>query len=192
MAKSIKGTQTEKNVLTAFAGESQARNRYTFYAHQAKKDGFIWVRDIFEETGYQESAHAKRLFEFLEGGTAEITGAFPAGVISDTYHNLIESANGEHEEYAVMYPQFADVAEKEGFMAVATTMRNIATAEAFHEKRFRELAKMIENNTMFNDKEVIVWRCLRCGELITAQSAPKACPVCLHPTAYFKRLNFQF
>lgn len=190
--KDIKGSQTEINVLTAFAGESQARNRYTFYARQAEKDGFIFVRNVFTETANQECAHAKRLFGFLQGGTAKITGEFPAGVIADTYHNLIESAAGEHEEYDIMYPQFADVAEKEGFIEIATTMRNIATAEAFHEKRFLELADMIKKQTMFHDDNVVVWRCLNCGELITAKDAPKACPVCLHPTAYFERLNFSF
>ena len=190
--KDIKGTKTEINVLTAFAGESQARNRYTFYAHQAQKDGFIFVRDVFNETANQESAHAKRLFSFLQGGTATITGTFPAGVIADTYHNLIESANGEHEEYDVMYPQFADIATQEGFIEIATTMRNIATAEAFHERRFRQLAEMIKNNTMFSADKPVVWRCLNCGELITAKDAPKACPVCLHPTAFFERLDWSF
>ena len=187
--KDIKGTQTEKNVLTAFAGESQARNRYTFYAKQAKKDGFIFVREIFEETAWQEAAHAKRLFGFLQGGQAEITGAFPAGVIADTYNNLLESAAGEHHEWAEMYPTMAEVAEKEGFPEIAFTMRKILTAEDYHEKRFLDLAKMIKNNTMFNNEKETIWRCLHCGCLVEGKSAPKVCPVCQHPTAYFVRLN---
>lgn len=187
--KDIKGTQTEKNVLTAFAGESQARNRYTFYAKQAKKDGFIFVRDIFEETAHQEAAHAKRLFSFLQGGEVEITGAFPAGVIADTYHNLLESAAGEHHEWDQMYPTMADVAQKEGFPEIAATMRNIMSAEEFHEKRFLQLAEMIKNNTFFNNETETVWRCLHCGCLVKGKSAPAKCPVCQHPTAYFVRLN---
>lgn len=187
--KDIKGTQTEKNVLTAFAGESQARNRYTFYASQAQKDGFIFVRDIFTETANQEAQHAKRLFQFLQGGLAEVQGKFPAGVISDTYHNLLESAAGEHEEYAVMYPNFAEIAEKEGFIEIANVMRAIVTAESYHEQRFLELADRIKNNTMFHNDTVTVWRCLNCGALVDGKDAPVACPACFHPTAYFVRLD---
>ncbi len=190
--KSIKGTQTEKNVLLAFSGESQARNRYTFYAKKAKEDGFVFVRDIFEETANQESQHAKRLFKFLDGGEVEISGAFPAGVIADTYNNLLESAAGEHHEWDVMYPQMAEVAMKEGFVEIANVMRAIITAESFHEKRFLELAKMIKDNTMFNNNEVTVWRCLNCGALVDGKDAPKACPACFHPTAWFVRLNWTF
>lgn len=190
--KSLKGSQTEKNILTAFSGESQARNRYTFYASQAKKDGFIFVRDIFLETANQEKEHAERLFKFLEGGQVQITGAFPAGVIADTHANLLEAAAGEHEEYTQMYPSFADVAEKEGYYEVATCMRNILIAENYHEKRFLDLAEKIKNNTMFNNPTPTVWRCLNCGCLVDGKDAPKLCPACLHPTAYFVRLDIQF
>lgn len=190
--KSLKGSQTEKNILTAFSGESQARNRYTFYASKAKKDGFVFVSDIFTETANQEKEHAERLFKFLEGGEVEICGKFPAGVIADTYANLLEAAAGEHEEYSHMYPSFADVAEKEGYYQVATCMRNILISENFHEKRFLELAKMIKDDTMFKNPTPTVWRCLNCGCLVDGKDAPQVCPACLHPTAYFERLNFQF
>lgn len=190
--KDIKGTQTEKNVLTAFSGESQARNRYTFYASQAEKDGFIFVRNVFLETANQESAHAKRLFRFLQGGQVEISGSFPAGVISETYNNLIEAATGEHEEYTDMYPSFAEIAEKEGFIEIASVMRAIATAEAYHEKRYLDLAKMIKDKSMFQNDTVTVWRCLNCGAIVDSKDAPKTCPACWHPQAYFERLNFEF
>lgn len=190
--KDIKGSQTEKNVITAFAGESQARNRYTYYAKQAEKDGFIFVRDIFTETANQEVQHAKRLFQFLQGGQAQVTGMFPAGVISNTYNNLIESAAGEHEEYSDMYPKFAEIAEKEGFIEIANVMRAIITAESFHEKRFLDLAERIKNDTMFKNDTVTVWRCLNCGALVDGKDAPKTCPACWHPTGYFVRLNYTF
>ena len=190
--KSLKGSQTEKNILIAFSGESQARNRYTFYAGKAKKDGFVFVSKIFEETADQEKEHAKRLFKFLEGGQLEISGTFPAGVIADTYANLIESAAGEHEEYSKMYPDFAAIAEKEGYYAVATAMRNILIAENYHEKRFLDLAEKIKTGTMFKNPEPTVWRCLNCGCLVDGTEAPEVCPACLHPQAYFVRLNIQF
>lgn len=190
--KSLKGTQTEKNILTAFSGESQASNRYNFFAKKAKEDGFIFVRDIFLETSWNEQAHAKRLFKFLEGGELQISGTFPAGVIADTYHNLIEAAAGEHEEYADMYPKFADIAQEEGFSEIAAVMRNIAVAEKFHEKRYLELANMIKENTMFNNSIPTEWRCLRCSCIVTGTSAPKICPACGHPTAYFVRKDMLF
>lgn len=190
--KSLKGSQTEKNILTAFAGESQARNRYTFYASQAKKDGFVFVSKIFEETAQQEKEHAERLFKFLEGGPLEITSTFPAGIIGDTRSNLLESAAGEHEEYTQMYPAFAEIAEKEGYYAVATTMRNILIAENYHEKRFLDLAEKIKNGTMFKNPEPTVWRCLNCGCLVDGANAPDTCPACLHPQAYFVRLDISF
>lgn len=190
--KDIKGTQTEKNVLTAFSGESQARNRYTFYAKQAEKDGFIFVRDIFLETANQECQHAKQLFKFLQGGIVEITGGFPAGVIADTRSNLIEAAAGEHEEWHDMYPTMAATAEKEGFIEIANVMRAIITAEQYHEKRYLELAEMIKNNKMFENETETVWRCINCGAIVSGKNAPKICPACWHPTGYFVRLSYSF
>lgn len=190
--KSVKGTQTEKNILTAFSGESQARNRYTFFGSKAEKDGFVFVRDIFLETAWNEEAHAKTLFKFLEGGLVEISGSFPAGVIADTHSNLIEAAAGEHEEYADMYPKFAQIAQDEGFPEVAARMRNIAIAEKLHETRYLELARMIKEDTMFNNDVPCEWRCLRCSCVVTGTSAPKVCPACGHPQAYFVRKDMLF
>ncbi|MDE5833738.1 MAG: rubrerythrin family protein [Desulfovibrio sp.] len=190
--KSVKGTQTEKNILTAFSGESQARNRYTFFGSKAEKDGFVFVRDIFLETAWNEEAHAKVLFKYLEGGALEIHGTFPAGVISDTYNNLIEAAAGEHEEYADMYPTFANIAQEEGFPEIAARMRNIAVAEKLHETRYLELARMIKEDTMFNNEIPTEWRCLRCSCVVTGTSAPKVCPACGHPQSYFVRKDMLF
>lgn len=190
--KSLKGTQTEKNILTAYSGESQARNRYTFWARQAEKDGFIFVRDIFTETAFQEKEHAERLFKFLEGGNVEISGTFPAGIIADTHSNLIEAAAGEHEEWTEMYPSFAKVAEQEGFSEIAAVMRNIVIAEQYHEKRYLELARMIQDNSMFNNSVPTEWRCLNCGCIVKGAKAPALCPACAHPTAWFVRLEMAF
>lgn len=190
--KDLKGTQTEKNILTAFSGESQARNRYTFFASKAQKDGFIFVRDIFIETANQEKEHAERLFKFLVGGNVQISGSFPAGVIADTQANLIEAAAGEHEEWSQMYPDFADVAEKEGFPEVAGCMRNIAIAEKYHEKRYLDLANKIKTDTMFKNPTPVVWRCLNCGCLVEGTNAPQVCPACLHPISYFVREEIKF
>lgn len=190
--KSLKGTQTEKNLLTAFAGESQARNRYDFYATKAKKDGFVWVSDYFAETALQEKTHAKRLFKYLEGGEVEIQAAYPAGVIAGSEANLMEAAGGEHYEHTEMYPSFADVAAKEGFSEIAAVMRNIAVAEAFHEKRFLELAAQIREGRMFCRPKPTVWRCLKCGCLVEGANAPEVCPACGHPKAYFEELNYAF
>lgn len=190
--KSVKGTQTEKNILTAFSGESQARNRYNIFASKAEEDGFIFVRDIFNETAMQESHHAKRLFEMLEGGLVEIHGSFPAGVVADTYTNLIEAAAGEHEEWADMYPTFAAKAKEEGFAAIAAIMNNIAISEKYHEQRYLDLAKMIKDGTMFHNPTPTVWRCLHCGCLVTGPDAPKICPACGKPTAWFVRENIEF
>ena len=190
--KSVKGTQTEQNILKAFAGESQARNRYTFFAKQAKQDGFVLVQQIFEETAAQEMAHAKRLFRFLDGGPLEITATFPAGIISDTYSNLIASAGGEHEEYEEMYPSFAKIAQEEGFAEIAAVMRNIAIAEKYHEQRYLDLANKIKNGTMFHNDTPTVWRCLHCGCIITGTDAPQKCPACGHEQKYFAREIIQF
>ncbi len=190
--KSLKGTQTEKNILTAFAGESQARNRYTYFASKAKSEGYVLVSDIFTETANQEKEHAKRLFKFLEGGEAEVTATFPAGKIGTTVENLQASANGENEEYTHMYPSFAEVAAQEGFPEIAAVMRSIAIAEEFHEKRFLKLLKEIQDGTMFKRDHVTVWRCRNCGCLVRGAEAPAKCPACDHPQAHFEELNYAF
>ena len=185
--KSIKGTKTEGNILKAFAGESQARNRYSFFAKQAKEDGYVLVQQIFEETAAQEQAHAKRLFRWLEGGPLEITCAYPAGAIKDTYSNLLESAAGEHEEATEMYPDFAKVAQEEGFPDIAAAMRNIAIAEKYHEQRYLDLAKKIKDGTMFHNDTPTTWRCLHCGCIVSGTGAPKVCPACGHDQKWFAR-----
>lgn len=190
--KSLKGTQTEKNILTAFAGESQARNRYDAFASKAKSEGYVLVSAIFAETALQEKEHAKRLFKFLEGGAVEITASFPAGVIGSTVENLKASAAGENEEYTKMYPSMADTAQAEGFPEVAAVMRNIAVAEEHHEKRYLKLCKDLEAGTMFKRDHVTVWRCRNCGFLARGTEAPKQCPACAHPQAYFEELNYAF
>ena len=182
---SIKGTKTEVNILTAFAGESQARNRYTFFSSQAKKDGFVQVSKLFAETADQEKEHAERLFKFLEGGEVKISAGFPAGVIASTLENLVEAANGEKEEYTAMYPEFAKIADAEGFAEVAAVMRNIAVAEKHHEARYINMIKEIKDGTMFRKSSVIVWECLNCGYLHTGTEAPEKCPACAHPRDYF-------
>lgn len=187
--KSLKGTRTEKNLLTAFAGESQARNRYSFFAGQARKDGYVEMAQTFEEIANQEKEHAKRLFKFLEGGEVEITASFPAGVIATTRDNLLASAAGENHEHTQMYPEFAKVAEAEGFAEIAAVMRNIAVAEAHHEKRFLAFADAIASGTVFKSPDKVVWRCLNCGFIYEGTEAPDACPACAHPQAYFQRLK---
>ncbi|MBO4301642.1 MAG: rubrerythrin family protein [Desulfovibrio sp.] len=190
--KSLKGTQTEKNLLTAFAGESQARNRYDFFSGRAKKDGFVLVQQVFIETALQEKEHAKRLFKFLEGDEVEISAGFPAGVIGDSEANLVASAGGENHEHTVMYPSFATTADKEGFPEIADVMRHIAVAEAYHERRFLALAKDIREGRMFVRSKPTVWRCLNCGCLVEGDQAPDVCPACAHPKAYFAELNYAF
>ena len=174
--KSLKGTQTEKNILIAFAGESQARNRYTYFASQAKKDGYVEMQKAFEEIANQEKEHAKRLFKFLEGGAVEITASYPAGVIGSTLDNLKAAAAGENEEYSDMYPSFADVAEAEGFPAIAAVMRNIAVAEKHHEARFLAFAAAIEAGTVFKSETPRVWRCQNCGYVHEGLEAPEVLP----------------
>ena len=187
--KSLKGTQTEKNILIAFAGESQARNRYTYYSSKAKTDGFVQISYIFEETAEQEKEHAKRLFKFLEGGEVEITAAYPAGIISTTEANLLEAAAGEHYEYTEMYPSFAKIADADGFSEVAATMRAIAVAEAWHEKRYLDFAKNIKEGRVFTREQSVRWRCRNCGYIHEGSSAPNICPACIHPQAYFELLG---
>jgi len=188
MAK-LKGTQTEKNVLTAFAGESQARNRYTYFASQAKKEGYEQISGIFTETADNEKEHAKRLFKFLEGGNAEISASFPAGVIGKTAENLKEAAAGENYEHTTMYPGFGDVAEKEGFPEIAAAMRAIAIAEQGHEARYLKLLENIEKDRVFKRNKPVRWRCRNCGYIHEGTEAPEKCPACAHPRAYFELLN---
>jgi len=185
----LQGTKTEKNILTAFAGESQARNRYTYFASQAKKEGYEQIRAIFEETANQEKEHAKRLFKFLEGGEVEIKAAFPAGVIGSTLENLKASAAGENYEHTEMYPGFADIAREEGFDDIATVFKAIAVAEKQHEKRYNDLAANIEADRVFKRDSEVVWRCRNCGYIYTGKEAPEACPACAHPQAHFELLG---
>jgi len=184
----LKGTQTEKNILTAFAGESQARNRYTYFASQAKKDGYVQIQEIFTETADQEKEHAKRLFKLLEGGEVEVTAAFPAGVVGTTQDNLKEAAAGENYEYSDMYPGFAKTAVEEGFEEIAEIFKAIAVAEKQHEKRYLALAANIANNTVFKKDKPVVWRCQNCGYLHEGDGAPEECPACAHPQAHFELL----
>ncbi len=186
MEKSIKGTKTEKNLLTSFAGESQARMRYTYFASVAKKEGYEQIAAIFQETADQEKEHAKRMFKWLEGGMVEITASYPAGVISTTAENLKAAAAGENEEWTADYPHFADVADAEGFPAIAVMYRNIAVAEKGHEERYLALLKNIENGTVFKKEDTVTWQCRNCGFVHTAAAAPEVCPACLHPQAYFE------
>ena len=185
----LKGTQTEQNILTAFAGESQARNRYTYFASQAKKDGYVQISEIFTETANQEKEHAKRLFKLLEGGEVEVTAAFPAGVIGTTPDNLKESAAGENYEYTDMYPGFAKTAVEEGLEEIAEIFKAIAVAEKQHEKRYLALAANIANNTVFKKDTSVVWRCRNCGYLHEGDSALEECPACAHPQAHFEILG---
>ncbi|RLB41613.1 MAG: rubrerythrin family protein [Deltaproteobacteria bacterium] len=185
----LKGSQTEKNLLTAFAGESQARNRYTYFASQAKKEGYEQIAFIFEETANQEKEHAKRLFKFLEGGEVEVSASFPAGVIGSTLENLKAAAAGENYEHTEMYPNFAKVAREEGFEAIAAVFEAIAVAEKQHEKRYKDLASNIEAGRVFKRDEEVVWRCRNCGYLHVGTKAPETCPACAHPQAYFELLG---
>jgi len=186
MSKSIKGTQTEKNLLTTFAGESQARNRYTYFASVAKKEGYEQISEIFTETANQEKEHAKRMFKFLEGGAVEITASYPAGVIGSTVENLQAAAGGEHEEWSELYPHCADVAEKEGFKDIAIMYRMISIAEKGHEERYRKFVSNIESASVFAKEGEVVWQCRNCGYIYVGKEAPKICPTCLHPQSYFE------
>jgi rubrerythrin len=186
MEKSIKGTQTEKHLLTSFAGESQARMRYTYFASAAKKEGYEQIAALFTETAEQEKEHAKRMFKFLEGGMVEITASYPAGVIGTTAENLKAAAAGENEECTTDYPHFADVAQEEGFPAIAAMYRNIAIAEKAHEERYLALLNNLENDTVFKKEEETTWQCRNCGFVHTGKEAPKTCPACLHPQSYFE------
>ncbi len=184
--KDLRGTRTERNLLTAFAGESQARNRYTYFASQAKKEGYVQIAAIFEETANQEKEHAKRLFKFLQGGEVEITASFPAGVIGNTLENLKAAASGENYEHSRMYPEFAKIAREEGFPEIADVFEAIAVAERYHEKRFKDLAANIEAGRVFKRETKVRWRCRNCGYVHEGEEAPETCPACNHPQAYFE------
>ncbi|MDO9514090.1 MAG: rubrerythrin family protein [Elusimicrobiota bacterium] len=185
----LKGTKTEKNLMAAFAGESQARNRYDFFASKAKKEGFVQVSDIFSETSANEKEHAKRLFKFMTGGEADITASFPSGVVGTTAENLKGSAAGENHEHTEMYPGFAKIADEEGFPEIAAAMRSIAIAEKQHEKRFLGLLKNIKEGKVFKKDTPVKWRCGNCGYIHEGAEAPDECPACAHPTAYFEILS---
>ena len=187
--KSLKGTQTEINILTAFAGESQARNRYAYFASKAKKEGYVQISNIFQETAENEKEHAKRLFKFLEGGEVEISASFPAGIIGSTAENLKASAAGENHEHTTMYPGFARIAEEEGFSEAAEVMKSIAAAEKQHEKRYLGLLDNIEKGQVFKKDNVVKWRCGNCGYIHEGEEAPEECPACSHPQAYFELLG---
>ncbi len=183
---SIKGTKTEQNLLKAFAGESQARNRYNYFAGQAKKEGLEQIAAFFEETALNEKEHAKRFFKFLEGGMVEITATYPAGIIGTTLENLKAAADGEKEEWGELYPEFAKIAEEEGFKDVAAAFRLIAVAEKAHEERYRKLYNNLQAGKIFESNGKIVWKCRNCGYLHEAEKAPQMCPACLHPQAFFE------
>lgn len=187
--KSLKGTETEKNLLKGFAGESQARNRYTYFVSKAKEEGYVQIADIFQETADQEKEHAKRLFKFLEGGALEITAAFPTGVIGTTEENLMAGAAGENYEWTEMYPAFAKTAREEGFDTIAAVFEAIAVAEKQHEKRYNELRANILANNVFKKEAAVTWRCRNCGYIFEGNVAPAVCPACAHPQAYFELLG---
>lgn len=191
-AMSIKGTKTEQNLLKSFAGESQARSRYTFFASVAKKEGFEQIAGVFMETAEQEKEHAKKFFKYLEGGMVEITASYPAGVIATTAENLAAAAAGENEEWAELYPEFAKIADEEGFPQIANTFRQIAKVEAEHEARYRTLLGRVESGKVFEREEDIEWQCRNCGYVIKSKKAPMKCPACEHPQAYFepKKTNY--
>jgi rubrerythrin len=184
--KSIKGTQTEINLLKAFAGESQARMRYDYFSKQAKKEGLVQISEIFAETALNEKEHAKRFFKFLEGGMVEISASYPAGKIGTTLENLKSAAEGENEEWTELYPEFAKTAREEGFDKIAEAFDFIAKVEKAHEERYTKLYKNLEEGRVFKSKDKIIWKCLNCGYLHEGTSAPEMCPACLHPQSYFQ------
>jgi len=188
MGKTIKGSKTEKNLLKAFAGESQARNRYTYFASAAKKEGYEQVNRIFIETAENEKEHAKVFFKYLEGGDVEITAAYPAGVIGDTKTNLEEAAAGEKTEWSVLYREFADTAKEEGFPEICRSFEQIAKVESFHEARYRKLISNMEKREVFKKSVPVKWHCINCGYVIEGTEAPRECPACRHPQAYYELL----
>lgn len=190
--KSVKGTKTEQNLLKSFAGESQARMRYTYFSKIADKEGYKQIAAIFLETAEQEMVHAKRMFKYLEGGMVEITAMYPAGVLGSTEENLEEAAAGENEEWTDLYPHFAEVAEEEGFKEIATMYRMIAKAESIHEERYLKLLQRVKEGTVFSREEEIEWQCRHCGYVYMGKKAPQKCPSCLHPQEYFEPKNTSY
>lgn len=190
--KSLKGTKTEKNLMQSFAGEAQARTRYTYFSSTAKKEGFEQISAIFMETAEQEKEHAKKFFKYLEGGEVEITAAFPAGVIGTTLENLTAAAMGENEEWTVLYPKFAEIADQEGFPQIAETFRRVAMVEEQHEIRYRKLLERVTNHTVFIRDHEIYWQCRNCGYVHKGKEAPQACPACQHPQAYFEEMKTNY
>ena len=186
---SIKGTETEKNLLKSFAGESQARTRYTYFSSIAKKEGYVQISAVFEETANQEKEHAKRFFKFLEGGDLEITAMYPAGKMGSTTENLLAAATGEQEEHTELYPAFADTALKEGFPEIAAAWNAISVAEKQHEKRYRDFLANIESGQVFKREQMVTWQCRNCGYLHIGDEAPELCPACIHPKAHFELLG---
>ena len=186
MSRSIRGTQTEKNLMKAFAGETQAASRYEYYAKIARKEGYIQISNIFEKTALQEQAHAKRFYRYLEGGEIEITAGYPAHTLESTRENLAFAAGGEKEEWTEMYPAFAEMAKHEGFNEIAAVFRLISSVEKVHEERFRKLLNNIEQGTVFKKKGKVRWECLKCGYVVEGEEPPEACPACLHPKGYFE------
>ena len=189
MGKSIKGTKTERNLLAAFAGESQARNRYTYFASAARKEGYEQIANIFTETAENEKEHAKIFFKYLEGGDVEITASYPAGIIKDTKANLEEAAAGENLEWTTLYADFANTAKDEGFSEVARSFEQIAKVERFHESRYRKLINNISNGEVFKKKTAVRWHCINCGYVFEGAEAPKECPACKHPQSYYEVLS---
>jgi rubrerythrin len=189
MEKSIKGTQTEKNLLKAFAGESQARNRYEFFAKVAREEGYVQISNIFQKTANEEKQHAKRYFKFLEGGDVEITATYPGGKIGTTAENLKAAAMGENEEWTKLYPMFAEIAAQEGFPQVATAFKMIAKVEAEHEKRYNKLLKNVEDGTVFKKGQKVKWVCSNCGYVHEGENALENCPACQHPKAFFELIE---
>ena len=183
---SLVGTKTEQNLLKSFAGESQARNRYDMYAKQAKKEGYVQIANLFEETAINEQQHAKRFFSFLEGGAVEITAVYPAGVVGTTAENLKAAAMGENEEHTEIYPEFAKIAEEEGFKEIASLFKLVAAVEVEHENRYNALLKNLEDGKVFKKETTVRWKCIKCGHIHEGPQAPGKCPTCLHPTAYFQ------
>jgi len=192
MSKSIKGTQTEKNLLAAFAGESQARNRYTFFASAARKEGFEQIANIFSETALNETEHAKVFFKYLEGGDTEIVAAYPAGMIKDTKANLEAAAAGENMEWTTIYADFSKIARDEGFPEITRSFDEIAKVEKFHESRYRKLANNVAAGEAFKKKSTVKWHCINCGYVHESKEAPKECPACKHPQAYYELLAENF
>jgi rubrerythrin len=184
--KSLKGTQTEKNLLAAFAGESQARNRYTFFANKAKKEGYEQISAIFQETADNEKEHAEVFFKHLQGGMVEVQASYPAGVIGTTQENLLAAAEGEKEEWGTLYPNFAKTAKEEGFPEVAVSFKQIGEVEEHHEKRYRKLFENVKNKQVFKRDKIVKWKCRNCGYVHEGKEAPKICPACKHPQSYYE------